>query len=275
MRAKRQLERFDTAAFLAKNPVFTLEDLRRALGGARGRRAALERVKYYLKRGKLKPVSRGVYAAVPGGVKAAAFKPDRFVVAAAVRPDSVFSHHSALEILGAAHSDWNVCSAFTAKRHAPIEVAGVKHLFLQDPRGLRKGNVRHMGARRTVREGRTLWTSGPERTLLDGFRQPRLVGGLVELVESARGFGVLDLDLLNKLLAAYDQKILYAAVGWFLEMTRRQFSVPESYLDNLEKKRPRSRHYLPRGRRRGGVLAARWNLVLPEEIVRGREPDEA
>ena len=66
MRAKRQLERFDTAAFLAKNPVFTLEDLRRALGGAKGRRAALERVKYYLKRGKLKPVSRGVYAAVPG-----------------------------------------------------------------------------------------------------------------------------------------------------------------------------------------------------------------
>ena len=72
MRAKRQLERFDTAAFLAKNPVFTLEDLRRALGGAKGRRAALERVKYYLKRGKLKPVSRGVYAAVPGGLKPAA-----------------------------------------------------------------------------------------------------------------------------------------------------------------------------------------------------------
>jgi len=275
MRAKRQLEGFDTAAFLAKNAVFTLEDLRRALGGITGRRAALERVKYYLKRGKLKSVSRGVYATVPGGVKAAAFKPDRFVVAAAVRPDAVFSHHSALELLGAGHSDWNVSTAFTEKRHAPIEVGGVKHLFLQDPPGLRKRNVRHLGARRTVREGRTLWTAGPERTLLDGFRQPRLVGGLTELVESARGFGVLDLELLNQLLAAYGQKILYAAVGWFLEMTRRQFSVPETFLDRLEKKRPRSRHYLPRGRRRGGVLAPRWNLVLPEELVRGREPDEA
>ena len=275
MGAKRQLSTFDTATFLAKNPVFTLGDLRRALGGVRNRRAALERVKYHLNRGKLKPASRGVYATVPAGVDAAAFKADRFLVAAAVRPDAVFSHHSALELLGSAHSDWNVCSAFTESRHAPVGVEGVKLLFLQDPPGLRKGNLRHLGGRRTARQGRTLWTTGPERTVLDGFRQPRLAGGLTELVESARGFGVLDLDLLAKLLAVYDQKILYAAVGWFLEMTRQQFSVPERFLDGLEKKRPRSRHYLPRGQRRGGVLASRWNLVLPEDIVRGKEPDEA
>src|SRR5712692_3510030 len=100
MEAKRQLGTFDTASYLAKNPVFTVGDLRWALGGARNRRDALERVKYYLNRGKLKPVARGVYAIVPVGVDAAAFKPDRFLVAAAVRPDTVFSHHSALELLG-------------------------------------------------------------------------------------------------------------------------------------------------------------------------------
>jgi hypothetical protein len=33
-------------------------------------------------------------------------QPDPFLVAAAVRPDSVFSYHSALEFLGAAHSVW-------------------------------------------------------------------------------------------------------------------------------------------------------------------------
>jgi predicted transcriptional regulator of viral defense system len=275
MGAKRQLGTFDTASFLAKNPVFALGDLRGALGGVRNRSAALERVKYYLKRGKLKPVSRGVYATVPVGVDAAAFKPDRFLVAAAVRSDAVFSHHAALELLGSAHSDWNVCSAFTESRHAPIAVDSVKLLFLRDPPALRKGDLRHLGARRTDRQGRTLWATGPERTLLDGFRQPRLLGGLTELVESARGFGVLDLDLLTKLLAAYDQKILYAAVGWFLEMTRLQFSVPEHFLAGLEKQRPRSRHYLPRGNRRGGVLAPRWNLVLPDELVRGKEPDES
>ncbi|SRR5258706_6339879 len=275
MGAKRQLGSFETATFLAKNPVFTLGELRRALGNRGSRRAASERVKYHLKRGRLKAVARGVYASVPPGVEPARFKPDRFLVAAAIRPDAVFSHHSALELIGAAHSDWNVCSAFSGSRHAPLGVDGVKLLFLLDPPALRNAPSRHLGARKAGRQGKTLWTTGPERTLLDGFRQPRLAGGLAELVESARGFGVLDLALVSKLLGVYKQKILYAAVGWFLETTRRQFSVPESLLENLEKKRPRSPHYLPRGERRGGVLVARWNLVLPEEIVRGREPDEA
>ena len=275
MEAKRQLRSLDTTTFLAKNPVFSLEDLRRALGPAGSRRAASERVKYFHKRGRLKTVSRGVYATVPIGIDPSDFKPDRFLVVAVVRPDAVFSHHSALELLGAAHSDWNVCSAFTGRRHAQFRVDGVKLLFLLDPPSLREGNLRHLGTRRVARQGKTLWTTGPERTLLDGFRQPRIAGGLTEILESAKGFGVLDLDLLSRLLAVYKQKILYAAVGWFLEMTRRQFSVPESLLDDLEKKRPRSRHYLPRGQRRGGMLVSRWNLVLPKELMHGKEPNEA
>jgi predicted transcriptional regulator of viral defense system len=231
-------------------------------------------VKYYLKRGKLKAVSRGVYATVPPGIESAAFQVDHFLVAKAVRADAVFSHHAALELLGAAHSDWNVCSLFTERRHAPLAINRVRLLFLQDPPTFRKTSLRHLGARRSAREGTTIWITGPERTLLDGFRQPRLVGGLTELVESARGFGVLDLHLLTRLLTVYDHKILYAAAGWFLEMTQREFSVPDRFLVSLEKKRPRSRHYLPRGERRGGVLIPRWNLVLPEEIVRGWGPDE-
>jgi hypothetical protein len=124
------------------------------------------------------------------------------------------------------------------------------------------------------RLGRALRVTGPERTLLDGFRQPRLVGGLGELVESAAGFGTLDLALVKKLLELYNKRMLYGAVGWFLERYQREFFVPQTYLADLEKERPRSRQYLPRGRRRGGTLARRWNLVLPESIARGKEAGE-
>ncbi len=118
-----------------------------------------------------------------------------------------------------------------------------------------------------------LRVSGPERTLVDGFRQPRLVGGLPELVESAAGFGVLDLDLLKRILDAYDRKALWAATGWFLERYRDTFFVPEDYLADFEKKKPRSPQYLPPGER-PGTLVPRWNLVLPTNVVRGGEPDE-
>jgi hypothetical protein len=114
--------------------------------------------------------------------------------------------------------------------------------------------------------------TGPERTLVDGFRQPRWVGGLEELLNSAAGFGVLDLDLLQRLLTAYGQQILWAAAGWFLEHHQASFSVPGKYLGRLERKRPSQPRYLERGTR-GGRLIPRWNLILPRHLLRWEGQD--
>ena len=146
--------------------------------------------------------------------------------------------------------------------------------FLAYPVALRKKRLEELGSRQVERQGHRLWVTGPERTLVDGFRQSRWVGGLSELVESASGFGVLDLDLMERVLEAYSQRSLWAAVGWFLERYQKTFFVPDEYLDFLEKRRPRSTHYIPRSGR-AGVFVPRWNLVLPANVVRGGEPDEA
>jgi hypothetical protein len=94
-----------------------------------------------------------------------------------------------------------------------------------------------------------------------------------ELVESASGLAVLDLELLRRVLAAYGEKGLFAALGWFLERQQRALFVPEEFLRVLEKHRPKSPHYLLHGER-GGRLAKRWNLILPDILVQPREPDE-
>jgi hypothetical protein len=112
----------------------------------------------------------------------------------------------------------------------------------------------------------------PERTLVEGFRRPDLAGGVEELVESAAGFSVLDLDVLEELLGLYDLKVLWAAVGWFLERYQETFYVPPPVLRRLERRAPRSPQYLIR-QARGGELARRWNLVLPRALT-SQEPDE-
>lgn len=267
MRYKRQATGQKTAEFLATHPVFTVAEARAAFSPAATGEAALERVKYHLRQGRLKPVVRGVYATVPPGVDAKRYHPDRYLVAVSVRPDALFSHHSALELLGAGHSDWSVCTVLTGRRRAWFESGGVTYRFLLAPPPLRDGRHRRLGVREVDRAGRSLPVTGPERTLVDGFRQPRLVGGLPELVESAMGFPVLDLALLERLLAVYDQRHLYGAVGWFLEQGGQRFGVPERLLARLEKMRPLSPQHLPRGGRRGGRLVARWNLILPEAIA--------
>ncbi len=243
-----------------------------ALAPTGGRSGTVERLKYHLGSSTLKLAARGVYAVVPPGVAAERFQPDPVMVASAVRPDGVFSHHTALELLGAAHSVWRQCTIYVAKRRRPLRLNGMTIRFLEHP-GPMSAVSKRLGTVRVERQGRLLCTTGPERTLVEGFRRPALAGGLEELVRSASGFSTLDLDLLEKVLHGYAIANLWAALGWFLERFQKAFYVPQKFLEGLVQHRPRSPHYLERDRR-GGVLAARWNLILPEVLTRLGEPDE-
>jgi predicted transcriptional regulator of viral defense system len=254
-----------TAEFFAIHPVFSLEEADKALAPKGGRSGTVERLKYHLRAGTLKLAARGVYAVVPPGVSHKGFQPDPVLVAAAVRPQGVFSHHSALELLGTAHSVWHQCTLYVDQRRRPLRLNGTIIRFLEHPSLLRSTASEQLGTLRVERQGKLLRTTGPERTLVDGFRRPALAGGLEELVHSASGFSTLNLDLLEKVLHGYAAANLWAAVGWFLERFQRTFYVPEDVLERMAQHRPRSPQYLERDRR-GGALAARWNLILPDVV---------
>jgi len=112
----RQVQALTTEDFLAQHPVFTLEQLAGAMGRGKDTAAALERVKHHLRQGRLKRVAKELYAAVPRGMSSDDFVPDRYLVAAAARADGILSHHAALELLGVAHSEANVCTALCSAR---------------------------------------------------------------------------------------------------------------------------------------------------------------
>jgi hypothetical protein len=228
-----------TAEFFATHPVFSLDEATMALAPKGGRLGTVERLKYHLRAGTLKLATRSVYAVVPPGVPADQFLPDPFLVASAVRP----------------------------------RLNGATIRFLEHPGPMRSAANEQLGTLRVERHGRLLRTTGPERTLVEGFRRPALAGGLEELVRSASSFSTLDLDLLEKVLHGYAIANLWAAVGWFLERFQQAFYVPDRMLERLAQHRPRSPHYLERDRR-GGALAARWNLIFPEALTVLEEPDE-
>jgi len=269
MSTKRQAS---TAEFLAANPVFSVDEAAAAFKSPRGTRAAVERFRRYLDSGRLKLLARGLYAVVPPGRSAATFQADPFLVTRAARPNSVFCYHSALELLGVAHSTWNKYTVLTDQRRPPLKLNGAQMLFLDHPAELRNAGAIELGVTKVEHRGFLLRVTGPERTLVEGFRRVDLVGGLTELTTSAGGFAVLDLELLERVLKQYDSRKLWSAVGWFLEQHQRSFHVPDEFLEQLEKCRPRSPLYIPR-RQRGGVLASRWNVILPMELMRS-EPDE-
>lgn len=270
MSTKRKLK---TREFLAANPVFSLDEATTWLDTPRGRTGTVERLKYYLRTDRLKFVTREVYAVVPPGLAGANFQPDPFLVAISVRKDSIFSYHSALELLGVGHSLWSQCTVHCVLRRSPLNFRSSSIHFLQDPVSFAKSGMRYYGTRKVERRGRLLTVTSPERTLVDGFRRPVLCGGVEELIQSAGGFPILDLDLLKKILRRYNVARLWAAAGWFLKQFQKRFHVPESVLLDIEKQRPSSVQYLERDRR-GGVLMPRWNLILPESIVKRNDFDE-
>ncbi len=269
MCAQRQL---DTVALFSRHPVFTL---RQAVGelspegeGSRFR----DRLRYHVEQGNLKLLERELYAVAWRGGEGDSFFVDAFLAAIAVRPDGIFGHHAALELLGVAHSMWRRVTLFTASRRRPLDVSGVVIRFVSHPKCLRDAGDVRLGTRTIEHAGEVLRVTGPERTLVEGFGDLAQVGGPDELVASAAGFPTLDLDLLAAVLARYEIRLLWSAVGWFLERHQRVFHVDEDLLSRFERHRPRAPQYLLRGSR-GGALNTRWNLILPDELVRMEEAD--
>jgi predicted transcriptional regulator of viral defense system len=262
----------NTLDFLVSHPVFSLEEAAKALAPRGGRAGTVERLRHHVEAGRLLRVTREVYATVPRGVAVAAFQPDPYLVAVAARPDAIFSNHSALELLGVGHSAFRTCIVFSRTRRRTIHFRRLEVRFLADPHVL-AGEARRVGTRKVDRRGRLLQTTGPERTLVEGFRRPDLTGGTEELLRSASAFPTLDLDLLRQVLDRYDTLLLFAAVGWFLENRRRDFHVPEEYLERLEQRKPAAPQYLHRNER-GGTLISRWNLIVPDALLELNEPDD-
>ncbi len=257
--------------FFAIYPVFSLEEAVGAGLSTGGRAGTLDLLKYHLDTGRLKRVARGIYAVVAPGVGPKRFQPDPFIAASAVRPDGLFSHHAALELLGAAHSVWREVTLYTNRPHRPLALRSEVR-FLHHPTALVACRDTFLGTRKVERQGRVLRATGPERTLVEGLRRPRLAGGLENLVASAAGFPVLDLDLVLHLLEVYATGVLWGAAGWFLETHKTAFAVPQSIFQRLEDRRPATPRYLLRDSR-GGKFVRRWNLILPPGAESWSEPD--
>ncbi len=262
---------FSTEEFFLRHPVFTLETFRRE-GTKQGlsRTALTERVKYALEKGRLKLLAKGLYAVVPRGSEARRFAPDRFLVAAALSDDVVLAYHSALELLGFAHSVHRDVYYLTAKRRKDLRLLDGRVRALLPPKALRDGQALHYGIETRERLGVKVRVTGPERTLVDCFAVPRYAGGLEEVMESGRAIAMLDLEVVGRYLDLLSERRLFAVLGFFLEQQAQRLFVPPAFLERLERRRPVSTIYLDK-HQRGGRLVRRWNLVVPARWLTGSE----
>lgn len=228
----------------------------------------MRRLRYAVRRGRIKLLERGLYAVVPPGMEARSFAPDRFLVAAAVRADAVLAYHSALELLGLAHSVYRDVFYVTARPRKDVRLPGGRVRALRHPKPLRDRGAEDFGVETRERSGVKVRLTGPERTLVDSFLLPRYAGGIDEVMEAARSASALDLDRVERYLALLDQRRAFSIMGFALEQAAERLFVPDALLDRLAAQRPTARIYLDK-RQRGGRLKPRWNLIVPERWAPG------
>lgn len=265
IKRKSNTRRVRVDEIFSRNPILTLETLSEALGGQDKRSQARERARYYCKTGKLRLISRGLYAVVPPGLDPERFIPDPYLVAAALREDAVLSHHTALDLLGVSHSVFQRFPYLTKQPRRTLKYGGMEWQSVAHPTALNRASRTDFGIVTIDRRGVVIRATGPERTLVDGFNGLRWVGGLEELVESAGGFLHLELDRIEEYLGFIDKSILYAAIGWFLEKHLEVAEGAEDFLPILEKHIPKQPLYLD-GRKKGGKLERRWNIIVPTQL---------
>lgn len=115
-----------------------------------------------------------------------------------------------------------------------------------------------------------VWTTTPERTLVDCVRVPANAGGMAELMRGLDGLPSLDNRQLLRWVDHYDEANLAARLGYLLESSQRE--VDHALLGELRRRRPQAPAYLEAGTR-GGKLISRWNLIVPTHLLAA--PSEA
>jgi predicted transcriptional regulator of viral defense system len=195
---------------------------------------------------------------------------DPFLVAGRLAPDAILAYHTALEFHGKAHSPMHEFYYLTGLAARPLGFRDQRFRAVPPPAALRSQGAELSNVLDAERMGLSVRVTNLERTMVDVLDRPRFGGGWEEIWRSLESVEFFDFDAVVEYALLLDNATTIAKVGFFLEQHKNSLMVEERHLDPLRKRRPQAPHYLSRGARRPGKLAAGWNLVVPAEVLERR-----
>lgn len=172
------------------------------------------------------------------------------------------SHGTAMEIHGMMTQPQLIVTVSTPRPRRPLTVLGVEFRFVRCQRRHLFGLTDHW-----VTKQETVRVSDPERTIIDGLKQPEYCGGVTEV---AKGLLMRRHDLQVDKLIAYAERIKVGAVvrrlGFLLETY--EMAEPQD-LERLQRGLTATYARLDPGLPAEGKRLRRWRLQLnvdPEEL---------
>lgn len=252
--------------FFMEHPVFTLDEFRNFVKN-KCVKSGYNSLKYYINKGTVQIIKRGLYYVVPEGRSPDKFKPSSILIASRLSEKSVLGFHTALDVMGYGHSVFHRFFYYASKRKRKFNFKEDKFICVKTPESLKKKNLAFLGVNEEYFQNLTIKFTNRERTLVDCLDRPDYGGGIEEIYRSVEKYSYLKFEELLKYLYARSKKILFAKVGFFLEQHKKQFYVEQNFLDKLHKEQPSSVVYF-NPKRKEGKLVKSWNLVVPENVIK-------
>jgi predicted transcriptional regulator of viral defense system len=222
---------------------------------------------HHLATGSILRVRRGLYATVPRGAKPENAAIDPFLVASHLTDDAVVAYHAALQFAGKNYSVWRRYHFLTRLRARPFRFRDVEFVPVQVPARLRRRKDADAGVVEERHAGGRVRVTTLERTLVDVLDAPEKAGGWEEIWRSLEMVSFFDLDAVIGHTRALGSALTAARVGFFLEQHQSGLMVEAKHLARLQRLAPTQPRYLG-PEREPGKLVRRWNLVVPDRVLR-------
>ncbi len=255
---------------LLARPVFRLREAE-SLMPEWNPRAARQRLKDLVSRGRVGRIGFGVYFVVLPGRTPDTTTVDPYLVASRLAPDAVLGYHTALEVLGTAYSAAATTYFVSVRYRRPMTWRGMTYRQIRPPKPLIQRSELRFGVATQERDGLPVVHTGRERTLADCLDRLDLAGGLDELSRSVEAWPKIVPEVLVEYLALLGKATLYSKVGFVLEQFAAQWGLADSDLTTFEEKLPRSPVYLA-DRKRPSRYVRRWNLMVPHSMGQLAKP---
>lgn len=207
-------------------------------------------------KGFIKQIKRGLFAIVPAQMIGKEFSVDKILIASQQTYPYFISHHTALEVHGAAQSYINVAYISTNKILKSFDFQDILYKIV---------TTRYLfGIEQVSRGNLKINVSDKERTVLDCIRNIEYSGGIEELVKSVSAFPQLDYKKLLKYLGLFNEKSLLHRTGFIFDSLKDEMNVPQDFLIKIEKNLGKRTYYLlPKTK---GVYVKEWKIIVPKNI---------
>lgn len=207
------------------------------------------------------PGRRSIYYIVEPGSDYDSAQPDPFQLAANLAPEAIICYASALVALGKSHSIFNTMYLASENRFRKLKYMGIEYQYVMLPK-------KQVGIQLSHRyKGTPVRITTIERTLIDCLRSLRYSGGFEHFYKSYEGVAYLNREKLQNCLKYFSSPLLKARVGFFVDLFKDRWGIPEEFFTNLRRYIPKNPDYFLGREKKGGILVRRWNLIVPKEIL--------